>query len=43
MKELMNNSWIFVKLFTKLFYVTGSYSVSKASKIPAANAMNMVD
>jgi len=39
----MNKSWIFIKLFTKLFPVTGSYSVSEASQIPASNDMNMVD
>jgi len=39
----MNKSWIFVKLFTKLFFVTVSYSVSKASQIPVANSINMVD
>lgn len=39
----MNKSWIFKKLFTKLFFVAGSYSVSAASQIPATNDMNMVD
>jgi len=39
----MNKPWIFMKLFKKLFFFAGSYSVSEASQIPAANDTNVVD
>ena len=41
-KNLWIDSAFFIKLFTELFFVTGSHSVSEASQIPTANDINTV-